>query len=213
MPNFRTRSIRDTGLLVDVDFIRSTGPENRDPVIPDGWRNGEWRGLPAARSEFRGEREEAFTVQWVADPERVHSVLEAAQWHTPAAWESSASLLWLIPATPIDQLPVLPKFHQGQPPALTFVHPIDVRNRTVIRLWRIAAVSAADQPSGAATNQPLWAGVVTAEQSRTEFGLVATARTVRDDAAPLRMLTDALRGQGVRFDEQSSSGMPVVLVW
>jgi hypothetical protein len=36
---------------------------------------------------------------------------------------------------------------------------------------------------------------------------------VRDDAAPLRPLIDALRAQAVRFDEQSASGVPVLLVW
>ena len=195
------------------DLAQYAKPAATRTLTFDGWRNGEWRGLPAARSEFRGEREEPFTVQWVADPERVRSVLETAQWHAPPAWESSASLLWLIPATPIDQLPVLPKFHQGQPPALTFVHAVDARDRIVVRLWRVASVSAANQPSGAPTIQPLWAGVVTAEQARTEFGLVATARTVRDSVMPLRTLIDALRGQAVRFDEQSASGVPVLLVW
>jgi hypothetical protein len=61
--------------------------------------------------------------------------------------------------------------------------------------------------------QPWWAGVVTAEETRTEFGLVATARTVRDDAAPLRALVDALRAQTVRVDEQSAGGVPVLLIW
>jgi len=194
------------------DLARYAKPPATRTLTFDGWRDGEWRGLPAARSEFRGEREEPFTVQWVADPERVRRVLESAYWHAPPAWESGASLLWLIPATPIDQLPVLPKFHQGQPPALTFVHAVDARARIVVRLWRVASVSTADQPSGAPT-QPLWAGVVTAEQARTEFGLVATARTVRDSVMPLRTLVDALRGQAVRFDEQSASGVPVLLIW
>jgi undecaprenyl-diphosphatase len=195
------------------DLAQYAKPDTTRTLTFDGWRSGEWRGLPAARSEFRGEREEPFTVQWVTDAERVRSVLETAQWHAPAAWKSSASLLWLIPATPIGELPVLPKFHQGQPPALTFVHADDARNRTVIRLWRVAAVSATDQPSGASVLQPLWAGVVTAEQTRTEFGLIATARTLRDDAAPLRALVDALRAQTVRFDEQSAGGVPVLLIW
>jgi undecaprenyl-diphosphatase len=178
----------------------------------DGWRSGEWRGLPAARSEFRGEREEPFSVQWVADAQRVRSVLERAQWRAPAAWASNASLLWLIPSTPIGELPVLPKFHQGQPPALTFVHAVDARNRTVVRLWRLASVSAGDTPS-APTTQPLWAGVVTAERARTEFGLVTAARTQRDGIVPLLALADALRGQGVRLDEQRAGDAPVLLAW
>jgi undecaprenyl-diphosphatase len=195
------------------DLARYAKPAATRTLTFDGWRSGEWRGLPAARSEFRGEREEPFTVQWVADLARVRSVLERAQWHAPPGWESNASMLWLIPATPVDQLPVLPKFHQGQPPALTFVHAVDARKRFVVRLWRVASVSAADRPFDATALQPLWAGVVTAEQSRTEFGLVATARTIPDSAMPLLTLIDALHGQAVRLEVESASGTPVLLVW
>jgi undecaprenyl-diphosphatase len=192
------------------DLARYARPMATRTLAFDAWRAGEWRGLPAARSEFRGEGEEPFTVQWVADADRIRSVLESAHWRAPAGWDSGASLLWLLPATPIDQLPVLPKFHQGQPPALTFVHAVDAHHRRVIRLWHVARID------GLATTPPtqtLWAGVLTAEASRTEFGLVATTRTGSDSAAPLRQFTDEIRAQRVPFAEEATGSVPVLLVW
>jgi undecaprenyl-diphosphatase len=175
-----------------------------------GWLNGEWQGLPAARSEFRGEREEPFSLQWAATAETVRTALENAQWRAPAAWESGATLLWLIPTTPIDQLPVLPKFHQGQAPAFTFVRAVDPRNRDVIRLWRVASVTRPDAP---ATPLPLWAGVVTTERARTEFGLVTSAHTTNDTAAPLQAVAGAIRQAGMHVDAKTLVDTPVLLAW
>jgi len=175
-----------------------------------GWLGGEWQGLPAARSEFRGEREEPFSVQWAASADAVRSTLENAKWRAPATWDSGATLLWLVPTTPIDALPVLPKFHQGQPPAHTFVRPIDQRNREVIRLWRIASVTLPDESSDPT---PLWAGVVTTERARTEFGLVATTRTTNETAAPLRVVADAIRQAGMHVDDRMLVDSPVLLAW
>jgi hypothetical protein len=115
----------------------------------------------------------------------------------------------LVPTTPLDELPVLPKFNQGQPPALTFVRPVDSRNRLVIRLWQVAEVSDA----GSAQPAPLWSGILTAEQSRTEFGLIATARTTNDHATPLQAIDQAVRGEQVSVQVRAESGTTVLLVW
>ena len=193
----------------DRDLQRYAKPVTTRTLPFDAWNSGEWRSLPAARSEFRGQREEPFSVQWVATADQIARVLKASQWRVPAPWGSSASLLWLVPSTPIEQLPVLPKFHQGQPPALTFERPIDARTRLVIRLWHVADVGFG-QP---ADLRPLWSGIATSEQSRTEFGLVATARTTNDAAAALQAVDQAARREGSSVDAQARNGTPVLLVW
>lgn len=192
------------------DLERYAKPVMLRTLSLDRWKDGEWRTFPPARSEVSGQREEPFSVQWVATALQVGRVLEAAQWQTPAAWRSSATLLWLVPATPIAELPVLPKFHQGQAPALTFVRPVDSDNRIVIRLWHVANV--ADPASGPKTT-PLWTGTVTAERARTEFGLVTTARTTSDVAAPLHAVDAALRAGHSTVWTQTQGGIPVLLVW
>jgi undecaprenyl-diphosphatase len=176
----------------------------------DGWRNGEWRSLPVARSEWRGQREEPFSLQWVAAPERIAQLLEAAHWRPPPPWQSGAALLWLLPATPIDALPVLPKFHQGQPPALTFVLPQDARDRFVVRLWRAAVIGDDAAPTRLL---PLWNGIVTVERARTEFGMIATARTTTDFASPLHAVEEAVRGEHATLQARMQAGTPVLLVW
>lgn len=145
-----------------------------------------------------------------ASEDAVQNALEKAHWRAPATWDSAATLLWLVPATPIDALPVLPKFHQGQPPVRTFVRPVDPRSREVIRLWRVASVTLPDDSSNPT---PLWAGVVTTERAQTEFGLVATTRTTNATAAPLRVVADAIRQAGMHLDDRVLVDAPVLLAW
>jgi undecaprenyl-diphosphatase len=191
------------------DVARYAKPVMLRTLTLDGWRDGEWQTLPAARSEVRGQGEEPFAIQWVATAQDIARVLDAAKWHVPPAWKSSAALLWFAPATPLIELPVLPKFHQGQPPALTFVRAVDPHHRLVVRLWHAADIKGL----GSSPSTPLWIGFVTAERSGTEFGLIATARTMPDAAMPLRALDDAIKGAHTTSRQQMRNGTPVLLVW
>jgi undecaprenyl-diphosphatase len=191
------------------DLARYAKPVTNRTLAFDAWRDGEWRSLPAARSELRGQREEPFTLQWAGSAARITGALEAARWRAPAPWDASGAFLWLIPATPIDKLPVVPKLHQGQPPGLTFVQPVDATNRRVLRLWHVADVVDGE----AMTPRPLWAGIVTTEQMRTELGLVATARTTYDVAPDAPALQASLRSAGLNAVAQTQDGRSVLLVW
>ena len=189
----------------DVD--RYARPAALRTLTLDAWKGGDWQSFPRARSEVRGQREEPFSLQWVASTARIGDVLRAAGWRDPAPWKSRATMLWLVPATPIDELPVLPKLHQGQAPALTFVRPLGTTTRLVLRLWHVANVS------DGASVEPLWTGIVTAEMGHMEFGLVATARTTGDVAAPLQAFDQAVRNANANVRKETALGMPVLLVW
>jgi undecaprenyl-diphosphatase len=176
----------------------------------EGWTGGEWRNLPAARAEFSGRSEEPFSIQWAATPEEVAGTLSAAGWRAPAPWRSSAALLWLLPSTPIGELPVLPKLHQGHAPAITFVRPLDAHARIVIRLWRVANVL---DDRDAPRVVPLWSGMITTERVRSEFGLVETTRTT-DVATPVDdALGAAVQGAHVVRSGRDAGGQRVELVW
>jgi membrane protein DedA with SNARE-associated domain/membrane-associated phospholipid phosphatase len=180
------------------------------PVIEfDAWKAGGWRSLPDARTEIGGAKEELFSVQWVATRDEVVAALAAAGWQRPAPWRSAATLLWLLPSTPIGELPVLPKFDHGQPPALTLLRPLDSRTRIAIRLWRVA--EAADD--AASRRVPVWAGFVATEQSRSEWGLIAVARTVPQPPAAAQALADAVRGRHFAVEMRSMTKSEVLLVW
>lgn len=191
------------------DLARYAKPVMLRTIAFDSWKASEWQTLPAARSEVRGQREEPFAIQWVAMADNIARVLEAAGWHVPPAWKSSAALLWFAPATPLADLPVLPKFHQGQPPALTFVRAVDSHHRLVVRLWQAAEIRASASP----TSTPLWIGFVTVERAGTEFGLIATARTTPDAVMPLHAFEEAIRGAHTTSRQQMRNGTPVLMVW
>ena len=87
---------------------------------------------------------------------------------------------------------MLPKFNQGQPPALTFVRPVDSRNRLVIRLWQVAEVSDARKSP---RSRRRYGADLTAEQSRTEFEPDCEQREPRTSyATPLQAIDQAVRG-------------------
>ncbi len=173
----------------------------------DAWKAGEWRTLPEARAEIGGQGEEPFSVQWVATANQVADALTRAGWQVPSPWRSRATLLWLLPATPIGELPVLPKFDRGQPAALTFIRPIDPRSRAVVRLWRVASVV------DGAHALPLWNGMVTIERERTESGLIAVARTANDFTTPLRAFEHDVDAARVAKVARARDGAPVLLIW
>jgi len=175
----------------------------------DAWTGGEWRNLPAARAEISGRSEEPFPIQWAAMADTIRGTLIAGGWQSPAPWGSNAALLWLLPSTPIDELPVLPKFHQGHAPALTFVHPLDTRTRIVLRLWHVANVI---EDGTSPRVLPLWAGMITTERARSELGLMETTRTAEVASEAGAALGPALRDAHVARNERDG-GRAVELVW
>jgi membrane protein DedA with SNARE-associated domain/membrane-associated phospholipid phosphatase len=191
------------------DLARYAKPETMRTLRVDAWKRGDWRSLPDARAEIGGEREEPFSVQWIATRDDIAQRLFAVGWERPARWRSAATLLWLLPSTPIGQLPVLPKLDQGQPPALTLIRPIDARRRVVIRLWHVAD-AIEDAPS---QRVPLWTGIVTIEQTRSQWGLIAVARTTPETPAPEQVLANALQGEHVAVETRSSTDRDVLLAW
>lgn len=191
------------------DLARYAKPDVVRTLRLDEWKAGEWRSLPAVRSEIDGDSEEPFSVQWIATADQVAETLLRAGWQSASAWGSRAALLWLVPTTPIGELPVLPKLNRGQPPALTFIRPIDAGTRAVIRLWRVAEIIDADGTQ----SRTLWNGMVTTERLRTESGLFAVARTTNDFAAPLQGLERNVQGVRVVQETRERSGAPVLLIW
>jgi membrane protein DedA with SNARE-associated domain/membrane-associated phospholipid phosphatase len=189
------------------DMQRYAVTIERPTLTLDAWRDGGWATLPAARMDIGGEEEEPFSVQWVASRGDIVDVLRAAGWTAPAPWRSSAALLWLLPATPIGELPVLPKFDQGQPPVLTFIVPRDTRSRTVLRLWHPAdAVDHSSRPV------PIWIGMITTERARSQWRLIAVTRTEPRLPAPNEVLAPALAGRQTALVRRAAGGETVLLV-
>ncbi len=173
------------------------------------WRDGAWQSVAAARTEIAGSADEPFRVQWVADAVTITRVMASAHWLPPVPWSSKTSLLWLLPSTPLDALPVLPKFYHGEPQALTFVHQLDARARTVARFWQAAEIAEV----GAAARQPLWVAMIATERLESTWGLVATTRTRGDFVAPLQLFAHAVTGEHREEVARPGRGESVLLVW
>lgn len=193
----------------DADVARYAKPVELAAIPIGAWRDGAWRQLPAARTEIGGQREERFSVQWVAPRAALGDALADAGWVRPAAWKSSATLLWLVPSTPIAALPVLPKFHQGQPPALTYIRALDERTRVVMRLWHVAD-AVIDSP--ASHRVPIWTGMITIERAHPQWRLVLVARTDPRLPAPNDALAHAVAGRRSAIVTRDRSADPVLLV-
>jgi membrane protein DedA with SNARE-associated domain/membrane-associated phospholipid phosphatase len=170
-------------------------PRHPASELMSDWRGDEWQRLPARRTEVDGDHEEPLSVQWAGTEDQIAQVLEAAGWQRPPAWTLRTTLLWLLPSTAAGELPVLAKFHQGEPPAMSFERELDPSLRLVIRLWPTShQVGTANDPPVA-----LWIGMVTRERFEHPAGLVTLAMTDQDFAMPTAQLAQSLQTQGVQL--------------
>lgn len=171
------------------------------------WAATGWRTLPARRQELGGDAEQNFSVQWAAQSIDIAAVLKGAGWHQPPPWASKAMLLWLLPKTPIEQLPVLPRFDHGEPQDFTYVKIIDPSERIVIRLWAspYAVITAS-------ASEPIYNATLTIERLSNISGTVALSRTEADSARPLTILQSDLRSRQMVIDHRERSSRSVLLI-
>jgi undecaprenyl-diphosphatase len=199
----------------DADVARYARPAVMNSMTFDAWQAGSYASIAGARSEINGEGEEPFSVQWVAPESEVLRVLLAGGWQLPPPWTAKSALLWMVPSTPIDELPVLPKFHHGEPPALTMVRPVDRDTRAVLRFWQVAEVARVPRAGAPVSDTPipLYVVMATTETLGNALHLVLYTRTASDYRAPLAFLERALAGERVRTLARDGEPERVRLVW
>lgn len=178
-------------------------------LSPALWTETAWRTLPIARSELDGDLQEPFSVQWAGTPGQIAAVLTQSAWKTPVPWFSRAALLWLLPDTPIEQLPVLPKFNRGQAQKLTWVRVIGPNERLVIRLWRLPYVIEGSQPRFL----PLWHGLVTREDLYHPARAASLVRTKADFYGPVVAFVADIQASSLSMLEKKNRDIRVLLLW
>lgn len=197
-----------TGLEGDLARYR---PRAESAAVTMGdWLGTGWQHLAPSRTDFSGEVEEPMTVQWAATHEQVRATLLAAGWQTPTPWTLTAALSWLLPDPAIQQLPVLPKFHQDMKQSILLTHAIDTQTRLVIRMWptgRVFVATDASQPA------PLWLGTVTVERLNHPAGAFTVARTDPDFARAVRLLKSSMEDRSGSTQWRVRHDTPVLLVW
>ena len=191
-----------------ADLVQYAPRQAEATLLLADWQSQGWLRLPTHRTEVDGDHEEPLSLQWVSTADRIGQVLAADGWRPPPSWTSRTALLWLLPATPIGQLPVLTKFHQGEPPTLSFEREIDPSQRLVIRLWRTSyRASTASDPAA-----PLWIGLVTRERLTRPAGFITLAKTDRDFVTPTAQLANRLRSHSTALDVRHRDKLSVLLV-
>ncbi|WP_438942899.1 VTT domain-containing protein [Paraburkholderia piptadeniae] len=138
------------------------------------WLDTGWQQLPARRTEIGGDEEEPLPLQWAANDEAIMGALKRAGWEPAPAWSVRSALGWLLPQTHADQLPVLPKYSQGEPSQLLLVRaePDVSGSRLVLRMWRSHV--AVRNASG---DMPLWYGALYREKLYRLAHLVTVVET------------------------------------
>jgi membrane protein DedA with SNARE-associated domain len=194
---------------VDPVKIDRNRPVVTAELLPDWMANG-WRHLPTARSEVDGDLEEPFTVQWAGTASELAQALAQAGWQSPQPWGWKPLLLWLLPQTPIGQLPVVSKFDHGRAQEGIFVKVVNQKERAVLRLWQAAYRA---QPGSGLQPRPLWTGTLTIEHLRRLPGLTTLARTDRDFIRPFELLQADLQRSHRSTLRHERGNRSVLLVW
>ncbi|MEJ2644542.1 MAG: VTT domain-containing protein [Gammaproteobacteria bacterium] len=177
---------------LDTDLARYAQRHTIVTMAPSAWWTSGWRELPVYRMDLEGEREHPLTVQWAGSLPTLKAALVRHGWRVPTAATVANSLLWLSPATPFKELPVLPQVHAGRHEALLLAHATDDPDRLlVLRLWPTAVVLGNRQ-------QPVWVGNVSALIRERLLGFLTLPHTGRDYDGPLRVFAADLAGLDVK---------------
>lgn len=159
------RSAPEGAIPPDVGLIEQRLSEN------DWWRDG-WQQLPTQRVDLAGRIRQPFRLQWAGDAAAIRSSLEHSGWTAPPSLAGSRVLSWLSPATPMAELPLLPKAHAGRHQALLMRRDYDGNRQLTLRLW----------PSGFGTDrdEPIWLGMIDIQQRRRLLFLLNVPLTLAE---------------------------------
>lgn len=163
-------------------------------MLYETWITDGWRTLPVWQIDIVGEREQPLTIQWAGNPAELAQSLAAWGWQIPPALNLKNFLGMLSPDTPIENLPVLPRLHNGRVDHLRLARRNE-NNRWVLRLWRSDFVIAGK-------NIPLFIGTIEVQRRRHLTWLITTAADTgeynRPQAALIQMIRDQFALKPVR---------------
>jgi undecaprenyl-diphosphatase len=151
------------------------------------WQTDGWRDLPARRIDMAGEPEQPLTVQWAGSLDELSRFLIEKGWQRPPSLSLKSFLGIFSPSTPVEDLPVLPRLHDGRAERLRLVR-TDRDRRFVVRLW-----STDCKISGGETS--LFVGAVEEQSRRQLAGLITAARDTGDYDRPRNALQQTLADQ------------------
>jgi undecaprenyl-diphosphatase len=160
-------------------------PQNDVQSIPEEkWLDDGWRELPAWRIDMAGEREQPLTIQWAGSLEDLSGYLFSKEWHLPPVLNLRNFLRMFSREIPIEELPVLPRLHDGRIDSLRLFHQTKDQ-RWVLRLWP-ADVNVTEN------KVPIFVGTIEEQRRSHLSGLIFAARDTGEYDRSLNLLRDVL---------------------
>lgn len=172
------------------------------------WLQGAWRSMPAHRVDLGGEREEPILVQWAGSLASLAAAVEKQGW-VPATELTRASVLnFLIPRTPLDQVPVLPRLNSGKAPIASFVQGQAHGNRRlVLHVWR-SGLALAGNPA-----EPILLLAVVEEKVEKPLGLLQLPLDVDTPAVSDRSFDFADLPHAIRKEPAGQPARSLILAY
>ncbi len=156
-------------------------------MLLSAWQADGWRDFPARRIDMEGEPEQPLTVQWAGPSDELARFLMSNGWQRPPSLSLKSFFGMFASETPVAELPVLPRLHDGRAERLRLVH-TDQDKRLVLRLWPADVTISGD-------DTPFFIGTVEEQDRHQLAGLVITARDTGEYERPLNVLEQVLGGR------------------
>lgn len=151
------------------------------------WLADGWQELPAWQIDMGGEKEQPLTLQRAGSLDEIAKYLVASGWQHTSPLSVKSFLGMFSPDTKIEDLPVLPKLHDGRIDSLLLIRDV-LGQRLVLRIW---PTDLEISPHGI----PLFTGTIEVEYKQHTSGLLTLARDIGEYDLPLQTLQKELSRQ------------------
>jgi len=152
------------------------------------WLTDGWRDLPAYQIDLAGEKEQPLTIQLAGPPAELTDFLKTKGWRQPQPLSLKSFLGMFSSSTPVEQLPVLPRLHNGRIDVVCLIQPVDETHRWVLRLW---PTDVEISENGA----PVFEGTIEIQNRRHLAGMILLATDSGKYGLPLTRLSELLNGR------------------
>lgn len=156
------------------------------------WPDHGYARLPLHINDITGRQQLPLNMQASGTLEALRNMLQQAGWQTPVDTSITTSLIWLAPAKPIADLPLLPRLHEGHNADLDMSLPIDGERQWLVRLWRSRFVNAEN-------GDPLWVGQIMLQSIQRRLGLLRIPTDTGMFITASQALRESLPPGRVRF--------------
>lgn len=147
------------------------------------WREQGDQDLPDQRQDVTGRPRQPLQLQWAGPLDAITAQLRHAGWEDTLSGDPALALRWLSREATIAELPVLPRVHAGQHPALSLRRGVGDTRQYLLRLW--------PTPVRLSDGRPLWIGSIVLQEIRPVYRLLRYPIAI-DAAPPLALLPEPL---------------------